>query len=132
MSNERSQPDKDSSELSSISYRYIKSNYFRVIHADGIWGGLTPALKVQMAFFSERSAIPEVLTMAVEDDKIGKEIDRVSKGGIVREVETSVVMDLDVARSFVNWLNEKITQAEGIKKKNNPEVASNENRSKST
>jgi hypothetical protein len=85
-----------------------------------------------MAFFSERSAIPEILTMAVDDDKVGKEIGRVSKGGIVREVESSVVMDLEVAKSFVEWLNDKITKAEEIKSKANLEVANNENKSKTT
>ncbi len=132
MSNERSQPNKDSSELSSISYRHINSNYFRVIHADGVWGGLTPALKVQMAFYSERSPLPETLTIAIENDKPGKEISRVVDRSIVREIEASVVMDLDVAKSFVTWLNDKIAQAEEIKKINNLEVASNENRSKTT
>ncbi len=29
-------------DVNHINFRYIKSNHFRVTHADGVWGGLTP------------------------------------------------------------------------------------------
>jgi hypothetical protein len=44
-----------------IAFEYIKSNLFRVIHADGAIGGVTPSGNLHLAFFSERPAIPRMI-----------------------------------------------------------------------
>lgn len=41
-----------------IRFNYIKSAQFRVIHADGAIGGVTPNGFIHMALFNERAAIP--------------------------------------------------------------------------
>ena len=41
-----------------VAFDFIKSEYFRVIHADGALGGPTPQGLVHMAFYSERPPIP--------------------------------------------------------------------------
>ncbi|MGV3719837.1 MAG: hypothetical protein ACO1SX_02915 [Actinomycetota bacterium] len=94
-----------------IRVHNIKSNYFRVVHADGVWGGVTAHGFVQMAFWSERTAIPKELTYTFEPGS--KELkespeDRTGREGWVREMEVSVLMDLPTAISFRGWLDEKI------------------------
>src|SRR3989442_6878794 len=44
-----------------VTFHYIKSSQFRVVHADGIIGGVTPRGLIHIAVFSERPAIPQVI-----------------------------------------------------------------------
>ena len=92
-----------------VEFHYIKSNYFRVIHADGVYGGATPRGFIHMDFFSERSPIPQKVTQEVtQSGQLGQEVGSEGKKGIVREVEVGVVINLEHARSLVSWLQERI------------------------
>ena len=98
-----------------IKFDYIKSNLFRVVHAEGVIGGITPRPAIHMAFYNERNAIPRQTVFPVnEDGTLGPEIteERVVRDAIVREVEVDVVMDLNTAASFLKWLQEKLEIAE--------------------
>ena len=95
-----------------INFDYIKSNQFRVIHADGVHGGLHPkGYAIQMAFFSERQPIPRRETYNFDGEKLTgiKKTDK--RDAIVREVEVEVILDLDMAISLHKWLSEKIEDA---------------------
>lgn len=101
-----------------IDFHYIKSNTFKVVHCDGVWGGATPRGYITINFFSERSPIPQKLTHALvekQDEKgqlLGEEIDRKSKSGVIREVDVEVIMDLRMAKSLNNWLARHIASLE--------------------
>lgn len=101
---------------SAINFDYIKSNQFRVIHVDGAHGGVSPKGFIQMAFFSERAPIPTRETYALEQGKLGKRKKVVQRDAIVREVEVETLIDLQVAKIIVRWLEEKIVQAEKLMK----------------
>ena len=102
---------------SSVTLNYIKSNYFRVVHADGAIGGFTPRGEVFFSIYSERAPLPDVTVQAVENGQLGKEILEQRKGseGILRELEVGVVMDLNVAKSFHMWLEDRIKVAEQMR-----------------
>lgn len=92
---------------------YIKSNYYRVIHVDGIYGGGTPTPgNIMMTVFNHKMPIPE---RAVNDAQ-GKEIreKRVVKYGIENEAEVSLVMDLNTARIVHQWLDSTIKNTEAL------------------
>ena len=92
-----------------FDFHYIKSNGFRVVHADGVWGGPNLRGYITMSFFSERHPIPRRLTHEVKPDgKLGQEIDREIRDGTIREVEVEVMVDLAMAKSLNSWLAEKI------------------------
>jgi hypothetical protein len=95
---------------SSVIFNYIKSNYFRVVHADGAMGGFTPRGHLFVSLYSERAPLPDVTVQAVENGQLGQEIveQRKSTEGILRELEVGVVMDLNVAKSLATWLKERI------------------------
>ncbi len=98
---------------SKIRFHYIKSNLFRVVHADGVWGGITPTGGIQIAFFSERVPIPQQVEFQLSPDgRVGEEIPegKVAREGIVREVEVDVVINLGTARLIRDWLDDKIVQ----------------------
>lgn len=78
---------------------YIKGNFFRVVHADGAYGGTTPSANINIAFYSERPAIPRV----TKGDEVVE-----TRGGIVRELETNVVMDINTAINLYRWLGGRL------------------------
>jgi hypothetical protein len=98
-----------------LRIEYKKSNAFRVIHADGAYGGTSPRLQLFIAFYSERFPIPQVLTY--ETSEAGaptRELtaERESKEGLFREVEVGVTLDINAAKGFAVWLNEQIAELE--------------------
>ncbi len=96
---------------SSITSHHIKSNYFRVIHADGAIGGFTPRGQIFFNLYSERPPVPEITVHAVQNGQLGKEITEGRpplSAGILRELEVGVIMDVNVAKALVTWLNERI------------------------
>lgn len=100
-----------------VQFHYIKSNLFRVVHVDGAYGGLTPQLNVFLSMYSDRLPIPEMQVMSVNDSgQLVDEIvtERVSKRGIIREVEVGIVMSVANARSLIDFLTVKVEQAEMI------------------
>ena len=96
---------------SEIAFDYIKGAFFRVIHADGVTGGVAPSGNIHMAFFSERGPIPqrEVRTLS-QDGVPGALISEKSvvRPAVVREVDFDVVMSPRVAEAIIDWLQSAV------------------------
>lgn len=98
-----------------VTFNYIKASQFRSIHVDGVIGSITPNGHIHVAVFSERPAIPRVVENKLyEDGRIGEEIHRESKEGIVREMEVDLFMDLQNAQTFHRWLGERIQELKTV------------------
>ena len=100
---------------SSVEYNYVKSQYFRVIHVNGAFGGLNPDGNLFMALFSERPPLPDVTVQAVESNgQLGAELveQRKASKGIVRELEAGLAFDVRTARALLEWLRVRIDVAE--------------------
>lgn len=112
MVNEKSEPPER------VEVFHHKSNFFRVVHADGCFGGMTPRGGLHMGFYSERSAIPLRTAIPLSEGKpAGPETVLEVRPGLVREIEVDVVMDLSTATSFFTWLRsnlEQMRQAHGV------------------
>ena len=90
---------------------FVKGNYYRVIHADGVYGGGSPTFgNIIMTVYNHRIPIAE---MSVNDAQ-GNEIlgKRVVKYGIENELEVSIVMDLSTAKMMHQWLASTINNVE--------------------
>lgn len=98
----------DPKSLVRVDVSYQKSNFFRVIHADGMYGGATPRGDVHMAVFSERSALPTASHFDVVAGKAQPEVITETRSGVVRELEADIVMSLPVAIAAHAWLGDKI------------------------
>lgn len=99
---------------SEIVFDYIKSSHFRVIRADGAVGAITPSGHIHFALYSERPAIPRQTVHEIDaDGRLGdeKQDRRVSKGGIVREMEVDVFLTPEVAEGIKTWLETTIKEA---------------------
>ena len=98
-----------------IPVHFVKSAAFRTIHADGAWGGMTPNGHIQMAFFSERYPIPQQIKCELDEHSRSiKETVTITKSGIVREAEVSVVMPVNVAKAIRRWLDDQISIADRV------------------
>jgi hypothetical protein len=101
-----------------VRYHFIKSNFFRVVLAEGVYGGISPSGQIRMTFFNERSALPQQTEYGINSDgSLGNEDPegRVSRDGFVRELEVDVVMNIEHARLVHQWLGQKIEMLAKIK-----------------
>lgn len=102
-----------------IDFHYIKGADFRSIHIDGAIGGLTQKGFLHMALFAERAAIPQRITYKLlPDGTLGDEIkeQREGKKGVVRQMEIDVIVSETTARDLRNWLDDKLSEFEEIRK----------------
>jgi len=107
----------EGAEPTTVCFDYIKSSFFRIIHVDGVVGGLTPRLDIQMNFWSERFPIPkQVVHRREPDGGLGEEIlaERLTRDAIIREVEAGIVLDFYTAKAIRDWLNKRIEEVEKI------------------
>lgn len=71
---------------------YRQSNLYRVIHVDGVWGGISPSGLIEMVLFSEHRVPPP-------DDQLTD---------AVRELEACILLRPDVAIAMRDWLDQHI------------------------
>jgi hypothetical protein len=92
---------------------YVKSNFYRVIHVDGVYGGGAPSVgNIMMTVFNHKIPLPE---RSVNDAQ-GREIreKRVTRYGLENEAEASLVMDLNTAKVLHQWLDNTIRATEAL------------------
>lgn len=96
-----------------IKFHYIKGHLFRVIHVDGAVGSISPTGDIVVSLFSQRPPIPQLTVQAVmENGQLGDEIvdERISKDGLVREVEVGMTARPEVVQALIKLLQEKLDQ----------------------
>ena len=93
-----------------ITFDFVRSPFFRVVHSNGAWGGITPHRELSVTFYSERAAYPRQVTHEVIAEGLGPEISRDSKSAIHRELEVEVLMSMEKAVSLHTWLGDKIDE----------------------
>lgn len=100
-----------------LEFDYEKSNYFRVIHVDGAFGGVSPGSRaIHMAVYSERQPIPKKTVQTVQQGVLGPEIleKRIVRSGIFREIEADLVLSLDAAIALRTWLDSKVIELQKV------------------
>ena len=106
---EKNELGDGNSQLPDVEYHYIKSNDFRVIHADGAIGSVTGRGYLNLAFYNERRAIPQKTTVSFDaDTKVPHESVTATRGGVVREVEVGVLLDARTTAELIEWLRTKL------------------------
>jgi hypothetical protein len=101
---------------STIALNYVKSNQFRVVHVDGVFGGMSPTGLIHASIFSERFPIPQIIRQVVkEDGTLGEEVDRTIREGVIREAEVDLVMSREVAVVLRDWLTTHINKHDEVR-----------------
>jgi len=93
-----------------ITFEFKDSSLFRIIHADGVFGGPTPSGDVYLSFFNEHGPMPSTVTHNLEDNLPGPEIieERVASKHIARTNEVGIVMSFAAAVNLREWLAKRI------------------------
>jgi hypothetical protein len=101
---------------SELQVNYIKSNLFRVVHADGMMSNTTPSGDLFVGFYTERYPLPDSLSFEIDGKgEIQNEIieKRVTHSpGLMREVEFGLVVDVEMAKVLVLSLSTLIHRIE--------------------
>ncbi len=107
-----------SNEKNRIRVKFHVPDDHKLHFATSVWGGINAKGMVEINFLHDRPAIPEVSVDHLDENGnvIKSEADY-SGYDFVRVVQTGVVMDIDSARSFLKWLQDKI-EAWDLRKKN--------------
>lgn len=103
-----------------ITFRFEKDPEYRVVTANGAWGGITPRGDMKFDLFFEHIDLPEEINYMATPDGLGPETSRnPTPAPITREVLIGVVMTPENAENLGRWLLEKVGQ---YKKKEQPEA----------
>ena len=95
-----------------VTFHLIKSPHFQTLRADGVVGNLTPS-GLSVTFFVERGVLPQAMTYEVQDDGLlGPLVGARGKSGIVRELQSSFVLDVASARSLMELLETMLKNTE--------------------
>jgi hypothetical protein len=98
-----------------VVIEYIKSQLFRVVHADGAVGGVTPSGNLHIAFFSERPAIPRMMVhRRNENGTLGDLLPEqtVVRPGMIREMDVDIMIQPHAVGSLIKWLQERQVELE--------------------
>lgn len=97
-----------------ITFDYVKSNLYRIIHCDGIVGGVTPNGLIHMAVWSHHRTYPEQVVHELgPEGQIGKEIERTKRAAdITRELEADFLFSPALARVIITWLEGRLKEFE--------------------
>ena len=93
-----------------IRFDFVRSPFFRVVHSNGAWGGITPHQELSVTFYSERLSLPRHITHQVTQGGLGPEISRDSTKNIQREYEVEVLMSMNEAVNLHQWIGVKIEE----------------------
>jgi len=96
-----------------LTIRVEKSPQARSIHADGVWGGVTPTGQIIMGIWTQFNTYPEHLTYDVTPEgSLENERRSPTDSLLTRQIEAEIIMSVDLARSMRDWLNDKIRDFE--------------------
>lgn len=106
---------RDADQPESVTFHYIKSPLFRVLHVDGVIGGVTPRGRIHCAVFSERPAIPQSTEQAISPEgQLGDLLRAEGRQGIVREIDADLQLDKTTAVQLRDWLTDRINELEAL------------------
>jgi len=108
----------NSEKISDMEVHYLKTGSYRTYHVDGIFGGLSPRGILYVEPFVERAPTPTMIKHEITaDGRLGEEILRQGKSGVIREIECGLIMDFNTAKTLHKWLGEKISMYDEKKEK---------------
>lgn len=97
-----------------VRIEFERSPNYRLVPADGAWGGPTPRGKIMVNFFVDVPTSPYSVTHGVtEEGQLGPEVERTPDAAegtprVTREFETGVLLSVDDAESVAHWLLDQV------------------------
>ena len=102
-------------QLKQITIKFTRSKDYKIVPANGCFGGVTPRGEILVEFFEEHFPTPDMVVHELtEQGTLGPEKVRHTEGELVRELQIGVVLQPNQAESIARWLLGKV---EEVKKK---------------
>jgi hypothetical protein len=104
-----------------ITVMYDRGKDVKSVPVNGAYGGVSPNLSTVVAhLYNEYNAIPHSEDMPINEDGLvdsqaGK---RITRGDIVREIQTTLVMTPEMSIVIGKWLMQKGQEAIELRKNN--------------
>ncbi|WKK75585.2 hypothetical protein QYS49_29495 [Marivirga salinae] len=95
--------------------KYNKTNTYQANVSTGAFGGISSTGNICMNFYLERVPLPDNIELTL--DESGKPLKEDIENGnfiSVRDVQSGVIMDINTAKSFHDWLGKKIDELEKL------------------
>ena len=101
-----------------LEFEYVKSKDYKIYHATGAWGGLSPRSEIYIDFFIEKAEPPEKSKLYVKDKEAIKEEKIPKEDKLIRELQACFILRPDIAYAIGEWLIKKAEEAGIVEKKN--------------
>jgi hypothetical protein len=112
--------DDNTSSRDILNVHYVKNQDFRTVFTSCIYGGITINGLINVNFCLDRGPIPTTVENEVEQNENGKSQLKPKvvhgKEGVIREVQFGAIMDIQTAKTIVDWLQKQITITEELSK----------------
>ena len=104
---------KEKPKTESVVFKYTKANDYRVIAANGAYGGPVSTDEIKVDFYVESMESPNLNKIEVEEGKLGKVITRVpGETNWIRELQIGLLLSRDTAENIGKWLLEKVQKVD--------------------
>ena len=101
--------------LKTLDFVATRSPYFRVVRANGIWGGPTPAGDLSIIVYSERVAFPTKVTYPFTEEGTLENVPTTDEVvHIHREIEVEAILNSSEARKLYEWLGVKLEEMQAL------------------
>ena len=98
--------------MTEINFKYFKSNFYRIVHANGVLGGVSRRGEIHISLYSERPGFPDNAKLTIPQSGAAMP-EQVAGGEIyIREIEVDAVVDLETAKQIRAWLDTQIQSVE--------------------
>lgn len=98
-------------DVQTVTFHLIKSPGHQTLRVDGAIGSMTPT-GLALSFYVERGPIPQTVTHEItETGALGKVVSATGKKGIIREIQTGIVIDVAGARDLIKELEKLLSNS---------------------
>lgn len=108
---------KDMSNNEKLTFNYLRFGNYHIDHVDGAIGNITPKGFLHIDFFSERAAIPKTVEYEFgADGQPDNSTENIieAKEGIVRHIQSGIIMNKKTAIAVRDWIDKQIKLMEGL------------------
>lgn len=98
-----------------VEFRYNEAEDYKVVHGSGAYGGINGQANITFDIYTEYQPPPETEEKRIKGKKlvdVPKEDEEDGKAVVNRTKQIGVVMTLEEAKSFVDWLQGKVNDLE--------------------
>jgi hypothetical protein len=97
-------------KMPEITIKFTKARDYKIITANGVWGGVGPLGDVIFDFYVEKLEVPDTQRIKVEPNLPAEELERQGEMH-VRESQAGIILRPDIAHTIGKWLVEKAKEA---------------------